>query len=359
MLTLIITTHSALDLGGAHRQKRAAAAAAAAAAAGGEATVRDGAAGELPLQSAQAGEMLAKGSSELLSKLSREAESGAVSEQPRRGWRSQRGQRLTGRRAAQLLHHAAGGGNSLDVGSANSSSTDNSVDEEQQLSSEEEGVLEAATSSSGSSGKGPSPQMPPLEVVEQVLQSSNEWQFDAFALADATNGHPLSALAFFLFTKQGLVEHYSLRPTILARFLRRIEQGYRTNPYHNATHASDVLQTMHCIITRGGLMPGYVDPMHLMACYTAAVSGAGGGFKRVWRPSRCVFLILVCCMSGGCVSNAAAGCRTSAASVGTRVNGPICPKPLTLPPPRMRQTLNLCSHCPSTSRPRPAGCARL
>lgn len=29
-----------------------------------------------------------------------------------------------------------------------------------------------------------------------------------------------------------------------------------------------LLLLCHC---RGGLMPGYVDPLHLMACYTAAV----------------------------------------------------------------------------------------
>jgi hypothetical protein len=228
----------------------------------------------VPAQSAQASQMLAHGSTDLLQRLSRgQSGSGALVEQAQRPWRQRRGQNLTGRRAAQLMHSAAGGGsNSLDVASANSSSS--ADDGEQELSSgdEAEAGLEIFAASISSSDKLPSPQMPPIEHVEQVLQSANEWQFDAFALSEATNGHPLSTLAYFLFSKQGLVDHYQLRPTALARFLRRIESGYRTNPYHNATHACDVLQTMHCIITRGGLMPGYVDPMHLMACYTAAVS---------------------------------------------------------------------------------------
>ena len=42
--------------------------------------------------------------------------------------------------------------------------------------------------------------------------------------------------------------------------------------YHNAMHAADVLQSFHVIIHRGGLMPAYVDPLTLMACYMAAVS---------------------------------------------------------------------------------------
>ena len=36
-------------------------------------------------------------------------------------------------------------------------------------------------------------------------------------------------------------------------------------------HASDVLQTFHVVLTRGGLTPGYADPLTLLACYMAAV----------------------------------------------------------------------------------------
>ena len=43
------------------------------------------------------------------------------------------------------------------------------------------------------------------------------------------------------------------------------------NPYHNRTHAADVLQTMHVILHRGGLVPGYADPITLLACYLAAI----------------------------------------------------------------------------------------
>lgn len=55
-------------------------------------------------------------------------------------------------------------------------------------------------------------------------------------------------------------------------FLRRIEEGYRINPYHNATHAADVLQSLSTIIHRGGMATAYVDPLYMLACYTAAVS---------------------------------------------------------------------------------------
>ena len=43
------------------------------------------------------------------------------------------------------------------------------------------------------------------------------------------------------------------------------------NPYHNSTHATDVLQTLHVLLHRGGLVPGYADPITLLACYLAAI----------------------------------------------------------------------------------------
>ncbi len=40
---------------------------------------------------------------------------------------------------------------------------------------------------------------------------------------------------------------------------------------HNKIHAADVLQTFHVLICRGGLTPGYVDPLTHLACYIAAI----------------------------------------------------------------------------------------
>jgi hypothetical protein len=70
----------------------------------------------------------------------------------------------------------------------------------------------------------------------------DEWRFNAFKLAEVTQGHPLSALGFWLMKRFDLIGTFQLDATKLARFLRKIEDGYPDNPYHNKTHAADVLQ---------------------------------------------------------------------------------------------------------------------
>ncbi len=54
------------------------------------------------------------------------------------------------------------------------------------------------------------------------------------------------------------------------RWLRHVESGYRDNPYHNCTHAADVLQTMHVTLHMSGMMAHYVDSHMLLCCYLAA-----------------------------------------------------------------------------------------
>lgn len=115
----------------------------------------------------------------------------------------------------------------------------------------------------------------------------------------------------------------------------QVEAGYRPNPYHNATHAADVLQTLHVILHRGGLVPHYADPLLLLAAYLAAVvhdyehggltnvGVPGGGVCCVMCSTVWVVLNLWLWLSFTCVLRAecADGCRRSR---GVRCGGPGC-----------------------------------
>lgn len=85
-------------------------------------------------------------------------------------------------------------------------------------------------------------------------QCSMDWHFDAFHLNELSEGHPLSALAFWLLhttgmhtlraagaalldmcwaahTCAGLFDHFHLDRGKAARFLLAVEAGYQSNPW--------------------------------------------------------------------------------------------------------------------------------
>ncbi|EFJ53060.1 3'5'-cyclic nucleotide phosphodiesterase, partial [Volvox carteri f. nagariensis] len=97
------------------------------------------------------------------------------------------------------------------------------------------------------------------------------WQFDTWGLQAATGGHALSALGFYIIQREGLIKAFRIQPVTLARLLRQVEAGYMDNPYHNAVHAADVLQTLHVIIHTAQLHIHYLDPLGLLAAYYAAI----------------------------------------------------------------------------------------
>ncbi len=66
--------------------------------------------------------------------------------------------------------------------------------------------------------------------MERVLATADSWQFDAFKLTEVTQGHPLSTLGYYLFHTAGLIERFGLPHVKVARFFRRVEEGYSSNP---------------------------------------------------------------------------------------------------------------------------------
>ena len=90
-------------------------------------------------------------------------------------------------------------------------------------------------------------------AIEAILKTCDSWDFDLFELQRATMGRPLYYLGMYLFNKYGFREAYQIDDVVLRNFLRRLEDGYKPNAYHNSTHAADVMHAMHYFITVLGL----------------------------------------------------------------------------------------------------------
>jgi hypothetical protein len=62
------------------------------------------------------------------------------------------------------------------------------------------------------------PESAPLARIEKALATAaDSWQFDAFELAEAADGFPLSALGFYLMHQRGLIRRFKLDAGKLAR----------------------------------------------------------------------------------------------------------------------------------------------
>lgn len=53
--------------------------------------------------------------------------------------------------------------------------------------------------------------------VDKILATADCWEFDAFALDAASQGHPISILSYYLFHETQLMHKFRLRKVALAR----------------------------------------------------------------------------------------------------------------------------------------------
>ncbi|XP_039610516.1 high affinity cAMP-specific 3',5'-cyclic phosphodiesterase 7A isoform X1 [Polypterus senegalus] len=87
-----------------------------------------------------------------------------------------------------------------------------------------------------------------------MLEKVGNWNFDIFLFDRLTNGNSLVSLSFHLFSCFGLIEFFHLDMVKLRRFLVMVQEDYHNqNPYHNAVHAADVTQAMHCYLKESKL----------------------------------------------------------------------------------------------------------
>mmetsp|Transcript_20895 Transcript_20895/g.70149 ORF Transcript_20895/g.70149 Transcript_20895/m.70149 type:complete len:348 (+) Transcript_20895:64-1107(+) len=104
-----------------------------------------------------------------------------------------------------------------------------------------------------------------------ALAGCGQWDWDVFALAEATGDHALVALGLHLLSPPCATLSVDL--DALHGFLSSVEHAYRRDiPYHTRTHAADVLQAAVYML-RASWLPGpAVTPLLELAVMIAAVA---------------------------------------------------------------------------------------
>lgn len=88
------------------------------------------------------------------------------------------------------------------------------------------------------------------EEVKMCFREVDSCEFDIFRLKTATKGNELFALMQLLFRREELIDELNLDSHRFTMYISRIQSGYDSAiPYHNATHAADVAQTFHYLLT--------------------------------------------------------------------------------------------------------------
>ncbi|KAF5920067.1 hypothetical protein HPG69_014435 [Diceros bicornis minor] len=107
---------------------------------------------------------------------------------------------------------------------------------------------------------------------QHMLSKVGMWDFDIFLFDRLTNGNSLVTLLCHLFNTHGLIHHFKLDMVTLHRFLVMVQEDYHSqNPYHNAVHAADVTQAMHCYLKEPKLA-SFLTPLDIMLGLLAAAA---------------------------------------------------------------------------------------
>lgn len=113
------------------------------------------------------------------------------------------------------------------------------------------------------------------ELLSAMAQLESLHDFDVFKVAKASSGRPLETVSMALIQRYALIEKLALPPVKLASFLRAVESAYRPNPYHNSTHAADVVQSLAWLLASDSITRQLTDLELLCMIIAATVHDVG------------------------------------------------------------------------------------
>lgn len=95
------------------------------------------------------------------------------------------------------------------------------------------------------------PIIPPPPEVQVCLKNLDEWEFDIMNLETVSKSRPLYYVGMKVFSQFDICSVLNIEVGVLASWFKLMESHYHSeNPYHNSTHAADVLQATAYFVKR-------------------------------------------------------------------------------------------------------------
>ena len=110
------------------------------------------------------------------------------------------------------------------------------------------------------------------DLLSQNLSDINKWGADVFKIAEYSGSRPLSCTTYKIFQERDLLNMFNIPATTLLNYLMHLEDHYhRDNPYHNSTHAADVTQSTHVLLSSQALENVFTELEILAAIFASAI----------------------------------------------------------------------------------------
>ncbi|CAD5111770.1 DgyrCDS1047 [Dimorphilus gyrociliatus] len=108
--------------------------------------------------------------------------------------------------------------------------------------------------------------------LEEYMNNLDKWGIDIFKVAELTDYRPLTAVTYTILQERGLLKEFKIPSVTIINYLMHLEAHYhRDNPYHNSTHAADVTQSSHVLISVPALENVFTELEVLATIFASAI----------------------------------------------------------------------------------------
>ena len=113
------------------------------------------------------------------------------------------------------------------------------------------------------------------ELIGLLKNIGKDWNFNTFFLSDCCNNTPLQVAGLYSFGHFTLDELFKIPGSVLKGFLKALEETYESNPYHNSSHAADVMCSYSYLLYNSSMLQ-FISNIDIMAGIVASLGHDAG-----------------------------------------------------------------------------------